>query len=417
MPTDFATLRTAYPATINNDRLRKRVKWLLKNDPDEAWSMMRAASVKRAKEMQSILANNARKIRNGYFDWKVADEKKLKSIFIEANDQIAARLARLDPDGVKKAYTHQRGLMKDIDARIEAINARIADHTDDAMLTAGSFGQHAALDGLASISLPKSVFSPYGPSSSLWATANEDAVRAVLAQDYSKVPLSKRIWRHSQAARAGIQRTLAVGVAQGRGVDEIVRGIREYMVEPAQRARTVAKGYRKTAKAARDSATTMRKKVEAWRGKLSAASPAETDRLLGVISRAESKILVLDKKARSYYALAHANEGVIDKGLYKSWYKNARRMVREETNRVYREAFMQGAKQYDFVLHSWNLAAGHPKPDICDDFASRDSGHGGGVYTAMDYPLLPHIGCLCYDIPVVIWDKVYPGSMEASYVG
>ena len=418
MPTDYATMRAAYPATIRNDRLRKRVKWLIKNGDDElAWDAMHAASVKRAKEMQLILTNNARTIRNGYFDWKVADEKKLKSIFIEANDQIAARLARLDPEGIKKGYVHQRGLMKDIDRRIEIINARIEDHTDKAMLTAGSYGQHAFLDGLATLSLPNNVFDPYGPTSSLWATANEDAVRAVLTQDYSKVPLSKRIWRHSKAARAGIQRTIAVGVAQGRGVDDIARGIREYMIEPAQRSRTVARGYRKTAKAARDSATKIRKDVEEWRLKLEAASPAEKDRLLGVIGRAEVRIVKLDKKARSYYALAHANEGVIDKGLYKSWYKNARRMVREETNRVYREAFMQSAKQYDFVLHQWTLAAGHPKPDVCDDLAARDSGHGAGIYTAMEYPLIAHIGCLCYDIPVVIWDKVYPGSREASYVG
>jgi hypothetical protein len=60
----------------------------------------------------------------------------------------------------------------------------------------------------------------------------------------------------------------------------------------------------------------------------------------------------------------------------------------------------------------WALSAGHPKPDICDIYASHDSGLGPGVYLPDDVPI-SHPNCICSTYQVLkAAPNIYPPRME-----
>ncbi len=82
---------------------------------------------------------------------------------------------------------------------------------------------------------------------------------------------------------------------------------------------------------------------------------------------------------------------------------NSLRLARTELSRAYREGFLRTGEKLDFVVgHRWNLSPTHPRPDICDDYASADpDGLAPGGYREGNYPPTPaHPQCLCFDTPI-----------------
>ena len=76
---------------------------------------------------------------------------------------------------------------------------------------------------------------------------------------------------------------------------------------------------------------------------------------------------------------------------------NAMRLARTENNNAYREANILSAQQSKWVEGAkWNLSNSHPKPDICDVYASQDLyGLGRGVYPPNSTPR-DHPNGLCF---------------------
>ena len=73
--------------------------------------------------------------------------------------------------------------------------------------------------------------------------------------------------------------------------------------------------------------------------------------------------LVLSQRARAYHP---------GRGVYRSSYKNARRLTATETNIAYRTADYERWQQLDFVVGiEIKLSNNHPEPDICDDLKGR----------------------------------------------
>lgn len=78
----------------------------------------------------------------------------------------------------------------------------------------------------------------------------------------------------------------------------------------------------------------------------------------------------------------------------------ARRLARTEVTRALGQETMQDAAALGRNIR-WSLSPSHPKRDICDDYADRDTGNGRGVYTPQDVPTYPpHPQCLCTLVPV-----------------
>ncbi len=73
----------------------------------------------------------------------------------------------------------------------------------------------------------------------------------------------------------------------------------------------------------------------------------------------------------------------------------ARRLTRTEITRAHGQTAIQVAERIGAKVR-WALSGRHPKPDICDEHASRDNGYGPGVYDPKDVPMYPsHPQDLC----------------------
>ena len=82
---------------------------------------------------------------------------------------------------------------------------------------------------------------------------------------------------------------------------------------------------------------------------------------------------------------------------------NLRRLSRTEINNAHREGQVYSAKRSPWIKGlKWNLSASHPKPDICDEWATQDKyGMGQGVYPPDEVPL-DHPNGLCFLTNVLI---------------
>jgi hypothetical protein len=75
----------------------------------------------------------------------------------------------------------------------------------------------------------------------------------------------------------------------------------------------------------------------------------------------------------------------------------AKRLGRTELNNAFHTTQVRLAQKSPFITgEQWVLSGSHPKPDICNDYADRNS----GVFAKEDVPGKPHPQCLCYLVAV-----------------
>lgn len=140
--------------------------------------------------------------------------------------------------------------------------------------------------------------------------------------------LSDRVWQYTNQFKGEIELGLDLGIRSGRSADQMSRDLREYLRHPDKLFRRV---------------------------------------------RDEHGILRLSERAKQF----HSGQGV-----YRSSYKNARRLASTETNIAYRTADHERWKKFDFVVgieirlsnnHTCLGADGKPHEftDICDELCGR----------------------------------------------
>jgi len=154
--------------------------------------------------------------------------------------------------------------------------------------------------------------------------STNDAARQAFAQRrVGGLNLSQRVWNLTAQFKEELEMGLDVGIRSGRSADELSRDIRQYLRQP--------------------------------------------DRLFRRV-RDEHGQLQLSKRARAY----HPGQGV-----YRSSYKNARRLAATETNIAYRTSDHLRWQQMDFVvgieihLSNNHTLNGKPFKDICDRLAGK----------------------------------------------
>ena len=152
---------------------------------------------------------------------------------------------------------------------------------------------------------------------------NAEAQQAFLARKEHGLNLSERVWRYTTDFRKDIELGLDIGIRNGLDADEMSRELRQYLQQPEKLFRRV---------------------------------------------RDEHGNLVLSQRASEY----HPGQGV-----YRSSYKNARRLAVTETNMAYRTAEYDRIQSLDFVvgieikLSNNHTCNGIPLHDICDDLCGR----------------------------------------------
>lgn len=154
-------------------------------------------------------------------------------------------------------------------------------------------------------------------------STNEEARDAFAQRKTGGLNLSQRVWRYTEQFKEEIEMGLDIGIRSGRSADEMSRDLRQYLKQPDKLFRRV---------------------------------------------RDEHGQLQLSKRAAAY----HPGQGV-----YRSSYKNARRLAATETNIAYRTSDHLRWQQMDFVvgieihLSNNHTLNGKPFHDICDDLQGR----------------------------------------------
>jgi hypothetical protein len=98
------------------------------------------------------------------------------------------------------------------------------------------------------------------------------------------------------------------------------------------------------------------------------------------------------------------------------------RLARTEINNAHHTTTIRMAQDKPWVRgFKWNLSESHPRPDECNEYATRDVGLGAGVFPKGDTPSKPHPQCLCYlthiqDEDDVFLDKLVSGEYD-EYLG
>ena len=154
-------------------------------------------------------------------------------------------------------------------------------------------------------------------------STNDAARKAFQQRKTAGLNLSDRVWRYTEQFKEEIEMGLDIGIRSGRSADDLSRDLRQYLRQPDKLFRRV---------------------------------------------RDEHGQLQLSKRAKAY----HPGQGV-----YRSSYKNARRLTATETNMAYRASDHLRWQQMDFVvgieihLSNNHTLNGKPFRDICDDLQGR----------------------------------------------
>lgn len=95
----------------------------------------------------------------------------------------------------------------------------------------------------------------------------------------------------------------------------------------------------------------------------------------------------------------------------------AMRLGRTELNNAFHETSIRMAREDPFVDRMrWNLSGSHPKPDICNEYASAVNGRGWGPgeYSVGQVPRKPHPQCLCFTTTVPISEEAFLRNLHAG---
>ena len=95
----------------------------------------------------------------------------------------------------------------------------------------------------------------------------------------------------------------------------------------------------------------------------------------------------------------------------------AMRLGRTELNNAFHETSLRMAKDDPFVDRMrWNLSGSHPKPDICNQYASavNRSGWEPGEYSVSQVPAKPHPQCLCFTTTIPISEEAFLRNINAG---
>jgi hypothetical protein len=111
--------------------------------------------------------------------------------------------------------------------------------------------------------------------------------------------------------------------------------------------------------------------------------------------------------------LAPVDTGALGPGVYKSAYKNARRLAVTETNRAYAKASGEFAKAKPWIIgKEFHLSGSHKMSDECDSWDGQivSVDEYNDMVDSGQFPFHPH--CMCYDTDVI--DENYLDKSEIT---
>jgi len=296
-------------------------------------------TVKQEREIYALLSTAAGKIEKTILKYSV--EGKLPP----------ARLVALLGSNINPNPDSVRGV-------IRQLRPQLNNHIKHGMTQSINFGMQTQIYSLQNMKLPRNAKLGIGSSfigkdgkiraydvskelwkDSVWGRINSDAMDFLMRTQYGRIIFSKKVWDITWDAEKLIRNRVNTGVLLGESVDKIARDIKPYLAEPNARFHRVRKD-----------------------GKL-----------------------VLSKPAKAYHP---------GRGVYRSAYRNARRLARTEYARAYHEGTVRYVQKKTW-LKGFISRVGSDNPAPYDEYVD------GKFFPKTDPPMIPyHPNCMCYAEPV-----------------
>ncbi|MBS9774590.1 MAG: hypothetical protein KGV59_05470 [Tenacibaculum sp.] len=256
----------------------------------------------------------------------------MQRLYANLSNDLASILRRYKVKGKKNIWQGNVEVKKELNALIKRYEKIYFNHISE-QIKQGLELSHKHSDNLVNnyikgLNVPEKQKKKY-------FKRNNEALNNFINRSHNGYTLSDRVWNITKQNREHIDNFIKAGLTEGRSASKLSRDIREYLKEPNKRFRRV---------------------------------------------RDENGKLVLSNPAKNYKS---------GQGVYRSSYKNALRLARNEVNIAYRTADHERRKNMNFVLGVVVKTSGaHKGKCICDELA--------GEYPK-DFKFTGwHPQCLCY---------------------
>lgn len=225
---------------------------------------------------------------------------------------------------------------------------------------------------------------------------NKESVDAFFKRksEYGGLNLSQRVWKYVGDFKTEMEMALSVAMGEGKSAATISREVRKYLQRPDMMFR-------------RFRVKTGEQDIFDADGNVVGKEP--------VYGRVWKRKVVDAVTGNVSWQTVNLKDYSFGRGVYRSSYKNAMRLVRTETNMAYRTADQERWQRLDFVIgYRVVLSDNHPEPDICNDLSARRGEKGSrGVYPK-DFVFKGwHPQCRCYVVPILADEKEFDKIQEA----
>lgn len=263
----------------------------------------------------------------------ISQDRLLSRIYGNMAKELGAILKRYKAHGNSKVWHKNLQVKKEVEAVLRRYQKIILRHISDNVTGAWDLSDrqndHLVEQYLKGIPIDES-------RRKLYFQRNTQALTAFTTRGKKGFQLSDRVWNLTRQTREQLETFLAEGLSEGRSAVQLAGDVKRYLKEPTKRFKRI-----------RDKKT----------GKLKLSDPA-----------------------KNYHP---------GKGVYRSSYKNALRLTRNEINVAYRTADHERRKNLDFVMGiEVHLSPAHPQYDICDELQGEYP--KDFVFTGW------HPNCLCF---------------------
>jgi hypothetical protein len=219
--------------------------------------------------------------------------------------------------------------------------------------------------------------------------------------------LSDRLWRWTNAARDGVEKQLAQGVALNKANGSIVYDMQRAIerANAGQRFKIVSDSLDNWVEELHHNALSMIHSPDMkkeWQGIIDdVAAHIESLSRTGTRTAAEQLLKQIKK------AVEAGDEALVDAAVkwwtYDKQLYDLKRIVRTEmATAAHRAVIASSVDDPTVIGYQWRLSGSHPVSDICDYYASIEMGLGKGVWTKEAVPKhKAHPHCMCLIIPRV----------------
>lgn len=133
----------------------------------------------------------------------------------------------------------------------------------------------------------------------------------------------------------------------------------------------------------------------------------------GMVDKAINRGIVLGKSAKE---IANDIKGLISVRTPGGVSYAAQRLGRTEINNAFHTTQTRLYSEAPWVTGvKWVTSGSHPRPDVCDEYATQDhDGLGAGVFAKRNVPGKPHPQCLCHTVATVIEREEFLDNLVAG---